>query len=642
MADVVLKQTNRSIVVDSPLGADALIGTYFDGEESLSQLFCYRLELLSNKVIQPRDILGKGITVELQNLEGTKEKKRRLFHGIVVRFSPGPMWRNGYRTFHAELMPWTWFLTRTTDCRIFENQKAPDIIKTIFQDLGFSDFEMRITEQHPTREYCVQFRETDFSFVSRLMEEEGIFYFFKHEKGKHTMVLADNKSAYLDCDDKEVAYTSHPTVKSHIARWHPAYSYKTGKWAQRDYNFKTPKDKLETTKNTLLDTQKAQNFEFYDFPGIYTKKGDGEELTKLRMEEEEAGYHRVEGESDCRSFLPGYKFKLTQHDCKDEENKTYVLTSVHHTANDHSHFTDEGTGQEYRNSFTCIPESVVYRPPRTTQKPLVYGLQTAVVTGPAGEDIHTDDDGYGRVRVHFHWEREGKDSMWARVAQSWAGKKWGTQFLPRVGMEVVVDFLEGDPDRPLIVGCVYNADNMPPYPLPGNKTQSGWKTRSTTGGGESDFNELRFEDKKGSEEVYFHAQKDFKRKVEHDDTLEVDNDQTRTITNNRTTTIDRGDDKFTMKMGSQTNTFDMGGQTNKFKMGNRDTKLDLGKDAVEAMQSIEFKVGQSSVKIDQMGVTIKGMMIKIEGTMMTDVQGMMTTVKGNAMLTLSGGVLMIG
>jgi type VI secretion system secreted protein VgrG len=619
MADAVLKQTNRSIVLDSPLGPDALIATYFEADEHLSQLFRFRLELLSKQTIQPKDILGKGITVELQTLEGTEEKKRRVFHGIVVRFAPGPMWRNGYRNFHAELVPWTWFLTRTTDCRIFENKKAPDIIEKIFQDLGFSDFEKHMTEQHPTREYCVQFRETDFNFVSRLMEEEGIFYFFKHEKGKHTMVLADNKSAYLDCEDKEVAYTDHPTVKKHIGRWEPAYSYRSGKWTQRDYNFKTPQDKLEVKKNTLLDTPKAQSYELYDFPGVYTKKGDGEGLTKLRMEEEETSYHRVDGESDCWSFLPGHTFKLTKHDCKDEENKSYVLTSVRHVAADNSHFTSEGPGREYRNSFACIPDSVVYRPPRTTPKPVVHGIQTAVVTGPSGEDIHTDE--YARVRVRFFWEREGMDSLWARVSQPWAGKTWGVQFIPRIGMEVVVDFLEGDPDRPVIVGTVYNADNMPPYKLTDNKTQSGCKTRSTTGGGDSNFNELRFEDKKGSEEVYFHAEKDFKRVVENNDSLKVGYDkmspgkQDIEIFGNRTTTIETGNDNLTLKVGSKTTTVMAGSIT------------------YTAMQSITLQCGASIISMTPASISLTS------GAITLTASGAITQTAGGAFMATAGGVM---
>jgi type VI secretion system secreted protein VgrG len=630
MAGVIIKQSKRWINIDSPLGEDTLIATDFVGEEAVSRLFSYRLELVSpEKTIAPESILGKDMTVHLRRPNG----KTRVFHGRVVRFAAGPMWSHGYRHYYAELAPWTWFLTRTTDCRIFEDQKVPDIIENIFSDLGFSDFDLSGVDKgkHPVREYCVQYRETDFNFVSRLMEEEGIFYFYKHEKGKHTMVLADKTSAYLDCEDKDVNFWAHQDESNAITRWHRGYEFKPGKWAQRDFNFKTPGDKLNTNKNTLLKVPQAQKYEMFDYPGLYINKGDGDNVTTWRMEAEEAAYEVVEGDSDCQPFSPGYKFKIARHACDDEVGKSWVILSTHHVATDHSHIAGEGTAAEYKNSFTCMPASRIYRPPRVTPKPVVHGPHTAFVTGPSGEEIYTDE--YARIRAKFHWEREDMNSCWMRVAQSWAGKKWGTQFIPRVGMEVIVEFLEGDPDRPIVTGCVYNADYMPPYALTGNKTQSGWKSRSTTGGGESDFNELRFEDKKGSEEIYFHAQKDFMRKVENDDTLEVDNDQKRTITNNRTTTIDRGNDKFTMNMG---------GQTNKFKLGNRETKLDLGKDEVEAMQSIEFKVGQSSVRIDQMGVTIKGMMIKIEGQMMTDVQGMMTTVKGNAMLTLSGGLLMIG
>ncbi|MGH6929847.1 MAG: type VI secretion system Vgr family protein, partial [Dongiaceae bacterium] len=518
MAGISIKQAGRWIKVDSPLGPDTLIPTYFEGDEEISSLFTYRLELISSMTsITPESVLGKDMTVHLFRPDG----KTRVFHGRIVRFAAGSMWSHGNRRYHCELVPWTWFLTRTTDCRIFEDEKVPDIIEKIFGDLGFSDYDMSGVDKgkHPKREYCVQYRETDFNFVSRLMEEEGMYYFFKHEEGKHTMVLADKVSAYLDCEDKEVRFGASQDEKNAITRWQRGYSYKPGKWAQRDYNFKTPSDSLNTNKNTLLSVPQAQKYEMYDYPGLYINKGDGDNVTTWRMEAEEAVYEICEGESDCQPFSPGYKIKVSNHECDDEEGKTWVILSTHHVATDYTHLAGEGAAPEYRNSFTCMPDSRLYRPPRKTPKPIVYGPHTAFVTGPAGEEIHTDE--YARIRVNFHWEREDKKSMWSRVSQSWAGKKWGTQFIPRIGMEVIVEFLEGDPDRPIVTGCVYNADYMPPYALTGNKTQSGWKTRSTTGGGSSDFNELRFEDKKGQEEVYFHAEKDFNRVVENNDTLKV-------------------------------------------------------------------------------------------------------------------------
>jgi len=640
---VEVKTKERQIQIDSPLGKDALVATDFEGNEAVSEHFVYRLELISPQLtIKPADILGKSVTVRLM----FPQTKERYFNGIVVRFAPGPMWGRGNRRYTAELAPWTWLLTRTTDCRIFENKAVPDIVETIFTDLGFHDFDRSgIKGSHPQREYCVQYRETDFNFVSRLLEEEGIFYFFKHEKGKHTLMLADQASAYLDCQDKQVKFSANPEALSKVTHWRNGYSYHSGKWTQRDYNFERPTDDLKTNSNTVINLPQNQKFELFDYPGLYMNKGDGNDVTKRRMEAEEAAFQRVEGEGNCSFFSPGYKFELTEHECADEKD-TYVLLSTNHVASDYTHVAGEGPPPEYRNSFTCMLASRVFRPLRKTPKPVVHGPHTAVVTGPSGEEIYTDK--YGRIRARFFWEREGKNSCWMRVAHAWAGKKYGTIMIPRVGWEVVVHFLEGDPDRPLVTGCVYNADNMPPYGLPDNKTQSGWKSRSSTGGGEADFNELRYEDKKGSEEIYFHAQKDFNRVVENNDTLKVgsaqaeDGSQTIEIWKDRTQTIKTGNEKLEVSQGNQSTKVSMGNQETKISMGNQTTKLDLGASTHEAMQSIELKVGQSSVKVDQMGVTIKGMMISVDGQVQTQVKGLMTQVTGSAMLQLGGGILMIG
>ncbi|RMF88342.1 MAG: type VI secretion system tip protein VgrG, partial [Nitrospinota bacterium] len=408
---------------------------------------------------------------------------------------------------------------------------------------------------------------------------------------------------------------------------------------------------------------------------------EGRKLVKLRMEEEEVPYQEIQGTSYCRDFRSGYQFELTDHYDRRQEG-TYLLTTVQHSAVQSPDYLSEGEASEapYYNSFTCIPEAIPFRPPRVTPKPVVQGLQSAVVVGKKGEEIWTDK--YGRVRVQFHWDRKGKrdeqSTCWVRVAQPWAGKQWGAIFLPRIGQEVVVAFLEGDPDQPLVVGSVYNAENMPPYELPANQTQSGIKTRSSKGGGASNFNELRFEDKKGSEHIYFHAEKDFLRLVENDDKLAVGHDQTIVIKNNRTETVKEGDETVTIEQGNRTVSIDtgnetlqvkqgdrlvsvdMGNDTHQIKQGNRDvqidmgndtltikmgnqtTKLNLGKSSTEAMQSIELKVGTNSIKIDQTGITLKGLMIKIEGQMMTQMKGMMTQVNGNAMLQLKGGITMIG
>jgi type VI secretion system secreted protein VgrG len=343
-------------------------------------------------------------------------------------------------------------------------------------------------------------------------------------------------------------------------------------------------------------------------------------------------------------------------------NAPYVLTDIEHNAHTTSFGTSKGAMEDhYSNSFRCIPAPVHFRPPRLTPHPSVAGPQPAVVVGPSGEEIYVDK--YGRIKVQFFWDRQGKkdenSSCWVRVSQLWAGKNWGAIFTPRIGQEVMVDFLEGDPDQPLVTGRVYNAEQMPPYALPANMTQSGIKTRSSKNGGSDNFNELRFEDKKGSEEVYFHAEKDMNRVVENNDTLKVGNDQTIEIKNNRTETVTTGNESVTIKTGNRLVEVSQGNDDHKIKMGNRGveismgndslkismgnqtTKLDLGASSTEAMQSITLRVGQSSIKIDQMGVTIKGMMISIQGQVQTEVKGLMTTVNADAMLTCKGAITMI-
>jgi type VI secretion system secreted protein VgrG len=521
-----LKQANRLLVLETPLGKDVLVLTAFSGREEMSRLFRYHLEMISDQnAIQPAQIVGKNVTfaVKLAN------DSPRYFNGIVNRFFAGDEDRQGRRNYQAEVVPWLWFLTRTSDCRIFQKKSVPEIIEQVFQDLGFSDYDKsQVKGQHPKREYCVQYRETDFDFVSRLMEEEGIFYFFKYEQGKHTLVLADQTGAYTDCGESEVDFPRDAgtrAVHDHITQWEHRYEFRTGKWAQTEYNFEdhphrgelTPANLMMAKQTTTVKLDNIQKYEFYDYPGKYEKKGEGDALTKIRMEETEAEYDVSSGASKCRTFILGGKFKIKHHLSKTEEGKKFVITSIEHWANEpNAYETGEPAGEDYRNTFTCIPDSVTFRPARSTPKPVIHGSQTAVVVGPSGEEIWPDK--YGRVKVQFPWDREGKrddkTSCWVRVAQSVAGKGWGTMFIPRIGQEVVVSYLEGDPDRPLITGAVYNADQMPPYTLPDEKTKSYLKTNSSQGG--SGYNELRFEDKQGKEQIFVHGQRNLDVRVQAD------------------------------------------------------------------------------------------------------------------------------
>ena len=543
-------QERRSLSVESPLGTDVLLLLGFSGTEAISQPFRYQLDLASeHEGISPKDIVGEGLTWSVRQVD----KEPRFFHGAVSRFSAGPRGDRGLWSYRVEVVPWLWFLTRTADCRIFQNKSTPEIVEAVFQGFGFRDFELALKGTYPKREYCVQYRESAFNFVSRLMESEGMFYSFRHEKGKHTLVIADRKSAYADCAEGQVKFSRGSLAQNCVTAWEHQYEFRTGKWTQTDYNFETPSTSLLTSTSTVIDQPGMDRYEEFDYPGEYYVKGNGEPVTKVRMEEEEAGYDVVQGASGCCTFTPCGRFTLENHDV-DSECGDYVITSIQHSATEASYDASAG-GLSYSNTFTCIRASVTFRPPRLTPKSQVKGPQTAVVTGPGGEEIYVDK--YGRVKVQFFWDRQGKkdenSSCWIRVAEQWAGKNWGFVAHPRIGQEVIVDFLEGDPDRPLITGRVYNAEQMPPYDLPGSKTQTGIKTRSTLGGTPANFNEIRFEDKKGSEQLFIHAEKNQDIEVENDEThwvghdrkKTIDNDETTLVKRDRTETVDR-DEKITI------------------------------------------------------------------------------------------------
>lgn len=624
-----ITQERRILELETPLGKDALLITDISGSEALSSLFSFEVKAFSeNERVKPEDIIGKQAGVVLKLPSGDE----RFFHGMVNRFGhTGQDQRTNH--YQMQMVPWAWLLTRTTDCRIFQDKSVPEIIKAVFDDLkkdfpNLVNYEDKTTGGRYTKlDYCVQYRETDLDFVSRLMEEEGIFYFFKHERNKHTLIFADSSSAFLPCkpgrkvvfqsDEKEknsleealnyvfdklvkggaqiAKNVLKPTIKTVLAGlgWLPGVSdaidkgvdaaidgivgglekllfgeeppplqegikiwrereqLQSGKSTLRDYHFEMPSKSLEVENPSVVNVGNNSKLEWYDYPGRYAfrfnKPGqrlaevepEGRKLVDIRMQEKECHYHIIEGMSRERSFATGHDFDLAGHPQK-EFNGRYVLSAVKHSVTQGDYFSDSAKdGGPYRNEFTCIPISTQFRPPRRTAKPSIKGPQTAEVVGPSGEEIWVDK--YGRIRVQFHWDREGKknenSTCWLRVAQLWAGKQWGAIFIPRIGQEVVIDFLEGDPDQPIVMGSVYNAEQMPPYELPANKTQTGIKTRSSLNGTAENFNELRFEDKKGEEEVYLHAERNL--------TTEVEADESRTVGGGRTTSIG-GDDSLTV------------------------------------------------------------------------------------------------
>jgi type VI secretion system secreted protein VgrG len=642
MSGIQIKEGDRYLRLRTPLGPDELILTRLEGEEAVSGLFRFRFEMVSpNDGLGAKDLLGKRVTGIVRR---PTDEEPRYFSGMVTSFGRGPMFTRNYRYYACEIRPWFWFLTKTTDCRIFQDRDIIEIAEKIFGEHGFSDYDFGgVKSKPPKRTYCVQYRETDYDFISRLFAEEGLYYYFKHEDQKHTLMVADSNSGYGDTFNDEVPFRAQETLTNVISRWQAAENYITGTWTQRDYDFMKPSADLTTTTKTVKPVSGLDKWEIYDYPGRYFDKGRGDGFTRKRMELSERDFELTEGESDCPGFYAGAKFTLSDHEVESEKGTEHALTRVTHLSHDYTQVSGDADPPIYRNSFVCMPADVVFRPDRPHHKPVVVGPQTAVVVGPSGEEIYTDE--HGRVKVQFHWDREGKkdekSSCWVRVSQPWAGRRWGGIFIPRIGMEVIVDFFEGDADRPIITGYVYNGENPVPYELPANKTQSGFKTRSSKNGGESNFNELRFEDKKGEEQVYVHAEKNMDRVVENDDTLDVGHDQTIEIERHRTETVKTGNETVDVDKGNRTITLGQGNDKLHLKMGNHTTKIDLGKSEHEAMQSIELKVGQSSVKLDQSGVTIKGLQINIKGQVTTNVEAVMTTVKGSGMLTLQGGIVKI-
>ena len=548
MATIGFTQTGRALQIETPLGPDVLLLRSVSGQEAISQLFRFQLELFSetDDSISFDSIVGQNVTIHLQTQDSYRD-----FNGFISRFSQGNS--DGRFTYYrAEMVPWLWFLTRKSDCRTFQKQSVPDIIQTIFTELGFSDFELRLYGPFRKRDYCVQYRETDFNFVSRLMEEEGIYYFFEQHTdssdsdsdsdseqqsqvaaGKHMLVLANDPAAQKPCSGQPKVRCDFAAGGGRpddvISDWRVEEEYRPSAWAHTDYNFETP------STNLMTSVKEQGTYEIYDYPGIYAKKSDGAQLAKTRLQETLAFKTRVSGKSNCRYFTTGSTVDVTDHYRKDM-NQKWMLTAVYHQCSMGEAYGSGGSdeGFFYSNTFECIPADVPFRPPRVTPKPSVQGCQTAVVTGPAGEEIYTEK--YGRIKVQFHWDRLGQNnensSCWIRVSHPWAGKGWGGISIPRIGQEVIVDFLEGDPDQPIIVGRVYHAESMPPYPLPTGAVVSGLKSNSTKGGG--GYNEISMNDTKGTEMVTIHAQYDMQTTVEHDRTNTINNDETSSIVGNRT------------------------------------------------------------------------------------------------------------
>lgn len=556
----------RKISVDTALG-DTLLFSRMDGFDEISQCFRYELGLVSKDInVKAEDLLGTPVTITVR-MEGSK----RHFHGIVDEFA-FQEYREDYAHYRAVLRPWLWFLTYRSDNRVFQNKSVVEIVEEVFKPHAHVKVEKRLKKSYPPREYCVQYRESDLFFVQRLLEHEGIFYHFDHADGEHTLVLSDANASVKDAEGfAAVKFRGETgTVAGEddvINTLLPRAFVRSGGYVHTDYDFKKPATDL-MTKSDAPKPHEAAKGELYHYPGDYLEVGAGEPLAAIRLEEAQAPHVRVGATGTVRGLWSGVSFQLEEFDREADNVKYLVLRSDYEMWDDIYRSGMQREGEGFGVRLQLQPLALTFRPERRTPKPLMSGPQTAVVVGPSGEEIFTDE--YSRVKVQFHWDRlGGKDensSCFVRVSSVWAGSGWGFIQIPRIGQEVIVDFLEGDPDKPIITGRVYNAAQMPPYGLPANATQSGWKSNSSPGGG--GWNEMRFEDKKGSEEVYFQAEKDhneliknnetrtigndFAEDVGHDATQDIGHDRTETVGNDKSVTV--GHDQTTSIGNNDTET----------------------------------------------------------------------------------------
>jgi type VI secretion system secreted protein VgrG len=619
--------------------------------EQISRPFRFDLELRgvdgagARGAADPDSILGQPVSIEVT----TTASEPRYFHGIVTEFA-----YTGYdERFHlysAVVRPAFWLLTRRVDCRVLQQKSTPEIFADVCRQAGFNDHKLNLSATYKPWEYRVQYRESDFDFLSRLMEHEGIYYYFEHFKDRHLMVLTDDVGKLKTVSGYEKVPYFPPTAaaaqreRDHLKAWSIAKSFEPAGVAAREFNFETPSSIPSGVSSVAQrSSSDASRFEVFEYPaGASEATAAGvERMAKLRAEQLQASQTIARGDGDAVGLSAGRVFTLENYP-RTDLNKKYLITSA--SCEVRSDAMQSGAGRDGGVQFSVQVEAIdarePYRPARLTQKPLIQGTQTALVVGGDGEEIDTDK--YGRVKVQFHWDRAGKSnrdsSCWVRVAQVWAGKNWGMQFVPRIGQEVVVSFIDGDPDHPLIIGSVYNADQMPPYELPSQQTQSGLKTRSTKNGTAENFNEIRFDDKKDQEAIYVHAEKNMEIVVENNQTIAIGaekkdkGDRTTTIHNDDKLTV--GNDSTTTVKGKETRTVEKDRNTTIKENDVTDVKK---KYTLEAGDEITLKVGQAQIVMKKDGtIEIAGVKLTINGTQKVEVKGTQVQVKGDAKVEIDG------
>jgi type VI secretion system secreted protein VgrG len=691
--NVMLRQQGRLATVATVLGPDAVVLERMTATERLGEPFTFVLDVVSHKVVDFLPILGTGVAVAVSERAGVA----RHFQGVLFEAADLGDTDSGTR-YRLVLRPWLALLAGGLNSRLWQKKSVKQIVEDVFKAAGFSGYKTdKLTKGLSPREYCVQYRESDFNFVSRLLEEEGIYYYFEHTADSHILVLCDQPSHHAPAEGLSTIkyYPVGEASREELHFWDWSEQVRPGaqKVSLRDSHFKvsTEARKASAEASAQGDNDKV---EIYDYPGGYaylTDEGttDGAAYAKARLQAARAERRKFQGAGSAFGISAGSRFTLANHET-DRFNAEYLVVGATHTLTGQSFVSGGSGGATFEVQVEVIPHATPWTPPLRTPKPVAGGPQTALVVGPEGETIHVDE--HGRIRVQFYWDRRDKKpdgspikpddrSCWVRVSQGWADAGFGSMLLPRIGEEVIVDFLDGDLDVPIVTGRVYNAQRKYPYALPGEKTKSTWKSQTVGDAGsypqteepppsnQKGYNEIGFEDKGGKEEIFVHAQRDMKTWIRHDQSLKVGhnvavrvgynrettvkNDETFTLEDgsethtlkkgSRETLLEMGNDHLTLKMGNLKRSVEMGNWVNQVKMGNYSLKADLGKVTIEAMQEIELKVGGSSIKIDQMGVTVKGaMMAKVEGGMMLELKGgVMGKLEAGAMLTVKGGLVMI-
>jgi len=675
-------QGTRSVQLDGPAALKGFKLAHLTGHEQISRPFEYHLSLFGSDfgadgVVDADKILGQSVTVTL-NLGGGG---KRYFNGIVTEFA-----QVGYgvrfHEYRAVLRPALWLLSRRADCRVFQKKSTPDIFAEVCKQAGSIEQRQALSARYEPWEYRVQYRESDFDFLSRLLEHEGIYYYFEHSAGKHVLVLTDDVAKLTAVSGyDEVPYypaTSAQDVRErdHLSEWAVYRSFQAAAFASLEYNFETPAAAARAA-SPVAKRKDSSKYEIFEYPAGARELTAAavERLAKVRAEQLQAAQSVARSQGDAAGLGAGRLFKLKGHPRKDFNCKYLITSAAVEITCDSAQTQGVGNSREpvelppqVRITIESVEADVPYRPDRVTPRPLIQGAQTARVVGPSGKEIWSDK--YGRVKVQFHWDRLGKSddasSCWVRVASSWAGKNWGAQQVPRVGQEVVVSFLEADPDRPLIIGSVFNAEAMPPYELPANATRSGLKSRTSLDGTAENFNELSFEDKKGAEEIYLHAEKDLQVVVEnnqivsigatkkdkgdrtttvqHDDKLAVGNDltvavsgkETHTVTKDRATSAKENDTlevakKYTLTAGDQI-TLECGL-----------AKIVLKKDGTVEICGKDVKLaGTAKATVDATRIAISGTQLDVKGTK-TAVQGSGTLdLSSSGIASLKGSLTKIG